>query len=133
MVYTEDMITKKLKTYREQKRNLELLRFELNHSSECLTVTSACGGCSATPICSKELQYVENQLYRLEYYVQLLAHPYYDVIHQLYFLKKSWCEIQDSLSFSRRTLMRYRTEAVKQLVEMYNYTHPFCSDLAEMQ
>ena len=123
MDYTKDTVVDKLICYQKSKRILKLLQFELFQVSAA-DQPKDIQSVPASNSLRREYQHLEEDLHRLEYYVSLLPHPYRDMIDQYYFQGKTWDEIQPNFFVSRRTLMRYKKDAVKQLIELYR-----CADL----
>lgn len=64
---------------------------------------------------------LEQEINRLEHYVALLEPRQAAVIRMFYFEGLSWQKIGEELNATVRTLQNSRNEAIKALVEMYEY------------
>lgn len=69
----------------------------------------------------QELQPLELEIERLEYYISLLNKLQEQVIRLFYFEGMVWGDMEKELHISKRTLMNHREEAVRLLVKMYSY------------
>jgi len=69
----------------------------------------------------KELDEVQTQIERMDYYMSLLTEEQAQVLRLCFFQKKTWNSIESESGYSRRTLTKRRNEAVIRLAEMYSY------------
>lgn len=70
----------------------------------------------------QECQQIRAEVDRLVFYMSLLPQEHQEVLRLCYMENLTWQEMEREVGYSRRTLIRRRTEAIEHLTEMYNYT-----------
>ena len=70
----------------------------------------------------REWRELKAEIDRLDFYMGLLEPEHGQILRQYYVQGKKWHEIEEETNTPRRTIMRWRNEAVEHLTEMYNYT-----------
>lgn len=73
----------------------------------------------------RELQSLEAEIDRLDFYVGFLAQEEKDILRLYYFEKRPWRQIEKETGLSRRTLVRRRGDAIDRLTQMYDYTRGY--------
>ena len=70
---------------------------------------------------AQELNAVERQVSKLEFYVSQLEEKQAEVIRKYYFEGKTWPELQREMHLTPRTLIKRRDDGLDALAEIYAY------------
>ena len=70
----------------------------------------------------RELQELQWEIDRLDFYMGFLAQEEKDILRLYYMEKRPWRQIEKETGLSRRTLVRRRSGAIDRLTQMYGYT-----------
>jgi len=73
----------------------------------------------------RELQALEWEIDRLDFYMGFLSQEEQDILRLYYIEKQPWRVIEKKTGFSRRTLVRRRSDAIDRLTQMYGYTSAY--------
>lgn len=112
---TREVIAGKNSDNRDRMMKMALSYTDLSIQMNTETIEEIC----------QELDEVKSQVDRMDYYMSLLTPEQKQVLQLCFFQRKTWSDIEEESGYSRRTLTKRRNEAIRRLVQMYNYMGAF--------